>query len=943
MPRTAAAKASEKRRRARQNQEQKIGIISHTALAGPSGGKGAGPFRAVAPPEVSAMRRALGTGDLPQALGVMRGCPDGQWDADTCAALMQRCCQEPDIGGLRLVLHCMWRHQIALPLNHFKACLSTVSQRVDPEPFMQWLAEAEDLVDYSAAADSRHLSQEAIEQRRRYGRHFHRLLLHDFLEEAAECMNRIRSMPARELERQGLALDGLLAEPFGGGGTLCLTNPRRLQACAAPPGTLQRGDSVILIPRGYGHHLPELEGEVTQLFPKMTVRVGGAASSAPLPRSMLPPGVEWYCCKTANRVTFTRQLDAIRQLIEAGGANYSGQQRIGKRAPGPDAVLADAILAAGISGEPPAVPLEQLLAVGAQRTVRRQAAAEALRHAAQEGRLNPSQYAAAEATFARRLTLIHGPPGTGKTHTTVALVRQWVAGGLGPVLAASDSNTAVDNMVDGLARHGVRVVRIGRPEAIRQDLNQYTLDQVVEALGPLGPDRDAQFLAQQQCLRQADVVACTCAGAGADILERFIFPSVIVDEAAQATEPSVLVPLTHGASQLVLVGDHCQLPATVLSREAELGGLGVSLFDRLVAGGARPFLLDTQYRMHPAMAAFPSQAYYNGMVRSGVTGADRPPASGFLWPQKDLPVAFVGVPEGREQTEAQGSRSFYNEVEGRMVAQCVDSFVAAGFDPGEIGVITPYAAQVRLLRRLLQHHRTGATSSADMRARGINSGPQADAVPGAMGFLEVNSVDGFQGREKEVIVVSAVRSAGLGFLTDKRRMNVTLTRGRRGIVVFGNPSVLLQDREAWGPWIAWAQRHGLMQGNERCGDPARIARLREIAYPPPDRAPRRRQPSSSRSRSRSRERRRSASPNWQKRRRSLSADCAGKRPRGGGAAPQHAPWADPSMELAGATPLPAAGGPPPRVVQARRVPVLPPAAARPAGAPMRGPTVRVTY
>eukprot|EP00756_Hemistasia_phaeocysticola_P019868 Hpha_TRINITY_DN15687_c3_g2::TRINITY_DN15687_c3_g2_i1::g.99073::m.99073/K14326/UPF1, RENT1; regulator of nonsense transcripts 1 len=497
--------------------------------------------------------------------------------------------------------------------------------------------------------------------------------------------------------------------------------------------------------------------------------------------------------------------------------------------------------------------MDRILSSGTSRSVhlRRQSAAAALKSAADEGSLNSSQYIAAEASLNRRLTLIHGPPGTGKTHTTVALVRQWVAGGAGPVLVASDSNTAVDNLVDGLTRFGVRVVRLGRPEAIRQDLNRHTLDSLVAEQGCVGHAKDAIYQAQQQIMRSAQVVACTCSGAGADLLEKFTFPSVIIDEASQATEPSVLVPLQHGAGQLVLVGDHKQLPATVLSREAELGGLALSLFDRLVASGATPFLLDTQYRMHPSIASYSSLTYYSGRVRSGISGSKRPAAAGFRWPQPGIPVAFVPV-EGREVSEG-GGHSYFNDREADEVASCVMGFVEAGMDPGDIGVITPYAAQVRVLRRRLQRYRGGVSSQGLGRfgRDGEDATSSAKCIaealpPGSRGFLEVNSVDGFQGREKEVIVVSAVRassSGGVGFLSDIRRMNVTLTRARRGIVVFGSIDTLWRDQHCWSPWLTWANRHGLIRGREHECDQHALQALRQESEnadqhhePPPKRA-----------------------------------------------------------------------------------------------------------
>ena len=167
-----------------------------------------------------------------------------------------------------------------------------------------------------------------------------------------------------------------------------------------------------------------------------------------------------------------------------------------------------------------------------------------------------------------------------------------------PILATSDSNIAVDNLVEGCANAGLRVVRLGRPEAIRPELLRYCVDRPRTN----GQNYGAIYKEKLNALQNAQVVCCTCIGSGADILDNMSFERVLVDEATQATEPAVLVPLTRSCRQLVLVGDHCQLPPTVLSTRAGEEGLGVPLFSRMVACGVPPFMLDTQYRMHPAIA-----------------------------------------------------------------------------------------------------------------------------------------------------------------------------------------------------------------------------------------------------------------------------------------------------------------------------------------------------
>ena len=431
--------------------------------------------------------------------------------------------------------------------------------------------------------------------------------------------------------------------------------------------------------------------------------------------------------------------------------------------------------------------------------------------------LNESQRNALRSALTNRLTLVQGPPGTGKTYTSVAIVKGLLAMNRGPVLCTSDSNTAVDNLVQGMSDARMRVVRVGRSEAVRPELLKYVLERMFN--DRTGPERS---LAQQRALRQADVVCCTCSGAGSDMLEKFNFSAVLLDEASQVTEPSSLVPLSKGCHQLVLVGDHKQLPPTVTCRDAGNAGLSTSLFDRLANMGVKPKLLDVQFRMHPALSRFPSDAFYDGRVKSGTLARDRPAPSGFAWPNAGVPIAFVpvGVPGvsgaygGHERREGNGS--FVNQREADVVVDVLSRLLRAGggeLEPRDVGVVTPYAAQVRHIRRQL-------------RNRGIQTG--IDRETGKPG-VEVSSVDGYQGREKEVMVVSTVRSndrGTMGFVSDARRCNVTLTRAKRGVVVCGDPNTLASDHVTWGRWLRWAAAGGLVIGAP--GDPAEVMKLRTM-------------------------------------------------------------------------------------------------------------------
>lgn len=394
--------------------------------------------------------------------------------------------------------------------------------------------------------------------------------------------------------------------------------------------------------------------------------------------------------------------------------------------------------------------------------------------------LNVSQIEALLLAQTRRLTLIQGPPGTGKTTTAVQIVAAMVMYNLVdlPILVTADSNTAVDNLVKGIAKQGVNVVRVGRPEAIREDVKQFALD---------GRWKD---------MKKAEVVCATCIGCSGTALDKTRFPTVIVDECTQASETAALVPIGRGCQQAILIGDQCQLPPTVLSDVAETENLGESLFTRLVTQGVRPCLLDTQYRMHPLIAEFASAAFYNGRLKNGISHIYRKPPEGFAWPQRQMPVAFINLEKGEEKRD--GS-SYTNPIEAEKTMWALLEVTKNGkIGPEDVGIVTPYKGQVRLLKSLINQR------------------------PGLAKFrtgLEVESVDRFQGQEKEVIIFCAVRNnreGKVGFLCDWRRLNVMLTRARIGLIVIGSKSTLMSD-PLWHEWLVWAMARGAVCGESAKG------------------------------------------------------------------------------------------------------------------------------
>ena len=443
------------------------------------------------------------------------------------------------------------------------------------------------------------------------------------------------------------------------------------------------------------------------------------------------------------------------------------------------------------------------------------------------GNLNSSQSKAFANAMEFRLSLIQGPPGTGKTHTAVRILAAWARNGAGPVLAVADSNVAVDNLLEGLLEQGVKAIRLGQPVKVRESLREATMaaqmeehhlredvDTIIElnenAMRRLpalkGKEkglahrdikkgwkevRRIENQMRDDILEHAQVICATCVGAGGRLLDSRRFPLVLLDEATQATEPASLIPLTKGARHVVLVGDHHQLPPTVISRRAEEDGLACSLFERLVALGAPSTMLTTQYRMHPVIREWPSERFYGGQLEDGILAEERVAPAGFVWPDWNAPVAFIPV-EGAEDTSPDGA-SKQNMDEAGLAVRVVDMLLSGNdITPHDIGVVTPYSGQVRLLNDLFE--------SAGGRE-------QHERYHG----LEIKTVDGYQGREKDVIVLSAVRAneAGeMGFLTDRRRLNVAITRARRGLIVLGHPRTLRND-SSWASWCDWASERGL--------------------------------------------------------------------------------------------------------------------------------------
>lgn len=431
--------------------------------------------------------------------------------------------------------------------------------------------------------------------------------------------------------------------------------------------------------------------------------------------------------------------------------------------------------------------------------------------------LDAEQCAAVDAALrAGDIALIHGPPGTGKTRTLVEVVRQRVARGE-RVLCTAPSNTAVDNLGIRLGQASVRAVRLGHPARVAPALAALTLDAQVDADGATklarewrdraralrksaagrkgheakelwtearALDRDAAREiqnAERAIVEHADVILATCVGCDHFLLGDTIFDAVIVDEATQAPDPLLMIALAR-AKVAVLAGDPHQLGPVVTGGPQVDATLGSTVFERLAATTA--VMLVQQHRMNEQIMTFPSRSMYNGKLRAapdvvshglGDLGVAPDP----LRPKAVWLVDTAGKDwlEQRTDFDPGGSLnniptfsfdpSTFNTGNAERVAAEARRLLSRGLAPTDLAIIAAYSAQARRLRELLQAE----------RAAGV----------------EIGTVDGFQGREKEAVIVDLVRSnehGEIGFLSNTRRMNVALSRAKRFLLVVADSATL---------------------------------------------------------------------------------------------------------------------------------------------------------
>jgi len=359
--------------------------------------------------------------------------------------------------------------------------------------------------------------------------------------------------------------------------------------------------------------------------------------------------------------------------------------------------------------------------------------------------LNEDQEKVVVSSRLNALTMVQGPPGTGKTRTLVESLRATLRDPRAVregVLVCTPSNVAIEEIVQ-------RVLQ----EPFFAEFDVFHLEKRFA--------REEEEFVRLRCAK-ADLVLCTLSMSGSLSRVGRAFRTVFLDESTQATEPSSVIPLQFGCSRLVMFGDPCQLPPTVLSPAASAKGLSRSLFERLMQNGNVPLFLSKQYRMHPEILRFPSQHFYGGKLQDC---SNAPPSA--------LDPYRVFLVDG---SECPDSFSFKNVKEAAFVQQLVAGLPQA---VDSLAVITPYSSQKILLKNLLPS-------------------------------VTVDTVDSFQGKEVDVAVLSCVRTRSLGFLDDWRRLNVALTRAKVATYVVMHPLALCSRDDNWKALVEDAQQRSLL-------------------------------------------------------------------------------------------------------------------------------------
>ena len=418
--------------------------------------------------------------------------------------------------------------------------------------------------------------------------------------------------------------------------------------------------------------------------------------------------------------------------------------------------------------------------------------------------LNASQEKAVnEVLWAKDVAMVHGPPGTGKTTTLVEAIFETLRRE-SQVLVCAQSNMAVDWISEKLVDRGINVLRIGNPTRVNDKMLSFTYERRFEAhpdypqlwsirkaIRELRQQRkhadswhqkmdrlksratELELRIRSSLFGEARVIASTLTGAANRVLEGEKYSTLFIDEAAQALEAACWIAIRK-AGRVILAGDHCQLPPTVKSIMALKRGLGKTLMERIVENKPETVtLLKMQYRMNEQIMKFSSEWFYHGMVESAPTVSHR----GIL--DYDTPMMWIDTAECDGKEEFVGENfGRINRAEAELTLQTLQQYLEKIGkqrileESIDVGIISPYRAQVQLLRK-------------ELRKR--------EFFRPYRHLLTVNTVDGFQGQERDIILISLVRSndgGDIGFLRDLRRMNVAITRARMKLIILGSSETM---------------------------------------------------------------------------------------------------------------------------------------------------------
>ena len=444
-------------------------------------------------------------------------------------------------------------------------------------------------------------------------------------------------------------------------------------------------------------------------------------------------------------------------------------------------------------------------------------------------RLNSSQnLAVQQIAAADSLAIVHGPPGTGKTTTIVQAIKKLIEQDGKQILVVAPSNTAVDLLSEKLANEGLNVLRIGNPSRVSEELQSLTLDRKMAAhaynkdikqlkkqaagykdmahkykrsFGKAERDqrkalfneahriiKDAGKIEQfiiEDLVAKAQIITATLVGSNHYTVRDVRYHTVVIDEAAQALEPACWIPILK-AQKVIMAGDYFQLPPTIKSVKAAQDGLGTTLLEKCsVKHPAAVTLLEEQYRMNNAIMEFSSREFYGGRLKANGAVANR------LLFDGDLPMSFVDTAGCGFDEKPDGTSSVNPEEAAfllKHLQQLADKIQLTGQGFPTVAIISPYKGQIRILKELFEASYLAA---------------HADKI-------SINTIDSFQGQERDVVYISMTRSnpdGVIGFLADTRRMNVAMTRARKKLVIIGD-SATVTRLPFYADMVTYAEQTG---------------------------------------------------------------------------------------------------------------------------------------